>query len=73
MTGTAGQQQPGRDRQRLDVLGLLQQHAPADRRRPQAETEEADSDVSPMIMAGSASVVAAMMWLRNERHHVARR
>ena len=23
-----------------------------------------------MIIAGSASVVAAMMWLRNERHHV---
>ena len=29
------------------------------------------SDVSLMIIAGSASVVAAMMWLEERRHHVA--
>ena len=28
------------------------------------------SEVSLMIMAGTAKVVAAMMWLRNERHKV---
>ena len=33
----AGDQQPGRQRQGLDVLRLLQQHAPADRRRADAE------------------------------------
>ena len=37
----AGDQQPRRQRQGLDVLRLLQQHAPADRRRPDAEAEEA--------------------------------
>src|SRR5262245_43864343 len=35
-----GEHEPGRDRHRLDVLGLLQQHAPADRGRTQAEAEE---------------------------------
>src|SRR5262249_45754692 len=33
--------QPRRDRHGLDVLGLLQQHAPADRRRTQPEAQEA--------------------------------
>src|SRR2546423_14962929 len=39
--GQGGQHQPRRDRHRLDVLRLLQQHAPADRRRTQAQAEEA--------------------------------
>src|SRR5215813_11740382 len=38
----AGNQEPRRQRQGLDVLGLLQQHAPADRRRADAEAEEAE-------------------------------
>src|SRR5438046_1633230 len=39
--GHGGNHQPWRDRHRLDVLRLLQQHAPADRRRAQAQAEEA--------------------------------
>src|SRR5215207_7303838 len=38
----AGGQQPGRQGEGLDVLGLLQQHAPADRRRTNAEAEEGE-------------------------------
>src|SRR6266446_8272340 len=36
----AGQQQPGCERQGLDVLRLLQEHAPADRRRADAQPQE---------------------------------
>src|SRR5215831_12396148 len=38
--GEGGNEQPRRDDQRLDVLRVLQQHAPADRRRPQSQPEE---------------------------------
>src|SRR5215468_1905958 len=38
----AGNEQPGRQRQRLDVLRLLQEHAPADGGRADAETEEGE-------------------------------
>jgi len=55
-----GGEQPGGERQRLDVLRVLQQDAPTDRRRPQPEPEEAQR-VSLMIIAGSARLVAAMM------------
>ena len=40
ITGSAGRSAARAPGQRLDVLRVLQQHAPADRRRPQAEAEE---------------------------------
>src|SRR5205085_8370528 len=39
--GHRRQHQPRRDRHRLDVLRLLQEHAPADGRWPQTEAENA--------------------------------
>ena len=39
--GEGRDQKPGRDDQRLDVLRILEQDAPADRGRPQAQAEEA--------------------------------
>src|SRR6266566_3433739 len=38
--GKGGEEKPGRNNQRLDVLGILQQDAPTDRRRPQAQPQE---------------------------------
>src|SRR5262245_61171306 len=44
--GHGGKHQPGGDRHRLDILGLLQQDSPADRGRPQAQTEEAEGGLA---------------------------
>ena len=66
MTGTAAASSQGASASVCDVLRVLQQDAPADRRRPQAEAQEADSEVSLMIIAGSARLVAAMMWERKD-------
>jgi hypothetical protein len=41
MDGERRQQQPGRMTRGLDVLRVLEQDAPADRGRPEAEAQEA--------------------------------
>src|SRR6266496_2259349 len=44
--GKRRDEKPGRDDQGLDVLGILKQDAPTDRRRPQAQPEEAQRSLA---------------------------
>ena len=70
ITGTAAISSHGASAERLDVLRVLQQHAPGNRRRAQAEAEEAQrglaDDHRRQRQAGRGDDVA-----QEGGHHVA--